>query len=192
MVGMSSKKGIVTNALLFAGVIVGYFIIMGLSSQRPSRYISFESDSFNVSLLPLSGPSQAAISFKEFRGSNLVIHFWASWCEACESDYEKFNQLAREFSGEQFKVIGVVTSESREAIEKSGKLPGLLFPQFLDANGALAQAMNFKTLPQTLLVRADGEILVHINRALGEGSFTDLKSQIARLVGAGRQALTSQ
>jgi thiol-disulfide isomerase/thioredoxin len=192
MVGMSSKRGIVTNALLFVGLIFGYFIVMGLSSQKPSRYISFESDSLNVPLLALGMSKSGPVFFKQFRGSNLVIHFWASWCEACESDYEKFNVLAREFAGVPLKIVGIVTSESREAIEKSGKLQGLLFPQFLDESGALAQAMNFKTLPQTLLVRADGEIVIHINRSLGDDGFAELKTQISKVLSTERQALSSR
>jgi len=191
MVAMSSKKGIVTNALLFAGIIVGYFVVMGLTSQKSSSYISFESDSLNVSLQTLSDSKSAEVSFREFRGDHLLIHFWASWCEACESDYEKFNTLARTLTGVPIKIIGIVTSESREAIEKSGKLPGLLFPQYLDEGGRLAQALNLKTLPQTLLVRRDGEILLHINRSLDEKSFVDLRKQIAHLVATERQELSS-
>lgn len=197
MVLMNDKKTIIFNCILFAIVCVGYMVFMFTGTTPQPKYIAFESmvdqvrlEPLNVSLASQPEVEQAPSAPKAegmpqtaapnvatlFRGKKVLLHFWASWCEACESDHKFLNQLAKNHPDAKFKIVGIATSDSRQDIEKSGRLSDAAFENFLDAKGDIAMALKIKTLPQTLLIDSDGRILQHFNRALDAGQTATLET----------------
>ena len=57
-----------------------------------------------------------AISYDQFKGSVLVVDFWATWCGPCIIEIPEFNRLQEKYEGKGVKIIGV-TLASGEAKE---------------------------------------------------------------------------
>lgn len=184
MILMSSQKGIVVNVLIFAAIIIGYIGVTFLTTQPEAKTLSFESSSLQVALNPLNGDSSKAITLKQFRGQSILINFWASWCQACDAEQDNLAKLAQTYNGTSIKMIGIASSDTREAIEKSGKLKNISYPQFVDETGNLALALDVKTLPQTLLVDPQGRIASHFKSPINADQMATLEKQMATLSGA--------
>lgn len=181
---MSSKKHIVINVSIIAAIIVGYVIVTALTSQPKVENFSFESAGSQTPLVPLNdGDSKGPITLKDFRGQALLINFWASWCEACEAESPTLEDLAAAAKGSTVKMIGIASSDKRDAIEKSGKLKSKNFPQYLDVEGSLAQSLGVDTLPQTFLIDRQGHIINRIKTAMDGKQAAVLKTQFAALNG---------
>jgi len=165
MVPMNSQKTVLINVLIFAAIIVGFLVVNFFTSEPAPKILSFESAGLQVPLKPLNGDLSKTTSLKDFRGQSLLIHFWASWCEACASDQKAIDQIVNSYHGHSsVKIIGIAGSDTVKAIDQSGLIKNSAYPQFLEETGNLALALGVKSLPQTLLIDAKGRVVMQIPR----------------------------
>jgi protein SCO1/2 len=190
MISMNSKKSVLINAGIIGVIIVGYITVTLLTTKPPEKILSFENVGLQVPLKSLNGDLSKIASLKEYRGQTVLIHFWASWCEACAADQKKMEQLAKSYhDNSSIKIIGIASSDTREAIEKSGLLNNGVnnsekdnsYPQFLDETGNLALALGVKSLPQTLLIDPQGHVVVHLQRPIDPNQLDALENQMNQL-----------
>lgn len=180
---MNNKRDIIINLSIIAAIVVGYVIVTVLTTQPPVENFSFESAGSQVPLQSLGDNKTEPILLKDMRGQALLLNFWASWCEACDSEHAYLEKLADATKGTQVKMLGIASSDTREAVEKSGKLKSKTFPQYLDESGDLARALGVKTLPQTFLIDRQGRIINRIKTAMTNAQALFLEKQIASLDG---------
>lgn len=107
----------------------------------------------------LAGPSA---KLSEFSGKSLIINVWASWCGPCRQEMASLERLARRHEGRQFEVIGISTDDYPAAAETFLKLSKTRFRQFIDSQLFLENMLGANRLPLTLLVNAQGQVLLKI------------------------------
>ena len=164
MIVMDSKKSVIVNSAIIGVIILGYLIVNFFTTPAKTKVVSFENVGLQVPLKPLFGDSSKTTTLKEYQGKSVLIHFWASWCEACAADQKVMERLAESYAQSGVKMIGIASSDTREAIEKTGVIKNTSFPQYLDESGNLALALGVKTLPQTILIDSEGRELIHLTR----------------------------
>jgi thiol-disulfide isomerase/thioredoxin len=52
---------------------------------------------------------------EQYRGTPLVITFWATWCEPCRDEYPMLNELAKQYAPQGLKVVGVSLDQDGES-----------------------------------------------------------------------------
>jgi thiol-disulfide isomerase/thioredoxin len=107
----------------------------------------------------LAGPSG---KLSEFRGKPLIINVWASWCGPCRQEMASLDRLARHNNGQPFSVIGISTDDYPEAAEAFLKRSNTKFRQFIDSQLLLENMLGANRLPLTLLVNAQGQVLLKV------------------------------
>jgi peroxiredoxin len=96
------------------------------------------------------------LSIAEYRGSVIILNFWASWCLECRPEMPGLERLQREFSSLGLAVIGVNAREDKEAARRYAKELGLTFPLVLDRNGTIGTLYGVVGLPTTFAIGRDG------------------------------------
>jgi len=96
------------------------------------------------------------LSVTEYRGSVIILNFWASWCLECRPELPVLERLQREFSPRGLVVIGVNTRETKEAARRYAKELGLTFPLVLDRDGKINALYGVVGLPTTFVIGRDG------------------------------------
>jgi len=99
------------------------------------------------------------LSLTEYRGSVIILNFWASWCLECRPEIPVLERLQREFSSQGLVVIGVNTRETKEAAGRYAKELGLTFPLVLDRDGKINALYGVVGLPTTFVVGRDGRTI---------------------------------
>jgi peroxiredoxin len=99
------------------------------------------------------------LSITEYRGSVIILNFWASWCLECRPEMPVLERLEREFSSRGLVVIGVNARETKEAARRYAKELGLTFPLLLDRNGKINALYGVVGLPTTFLIGRDGRAI---------------------------------
>lgn len=86
-------------------------------------------------------------------GKAILIFFWATWSAPCHKVIAEMNALNKEFH-DQLVVIGW-SAEEESAVSKYSDVK-IEFPLALDPKGALASAAGVNSVPQAMLIDAQG------------------------------------
>jgi peroxiredoxin len=113
-------------------------------------------------------------------GRVALVSFWATWCEACTKEIDSLNRLAaRATARGDALVIGIAVGEARAKVDTFVRRHGIAYPQLVDEDFRLADALGQQRVPATLVVDRsnrvvyrgeglDGEGLAAFRKALGE------------------------
>ena len=101
-----------------------------------------------------------ALDLSRAPGVPTVVNLWASWCPPCRDELPVVQQLA-DVSGDQLRVLGVVSLDRAEAGASFAEDAGVTFPSAFDGEGEVMASLGFNNLPYTLFLAADGS-LVHV------------------------------
>ena len=110
-------------------------------------FVDYEGNSFKLS---------------DFKGKPHVLNSWAVWCPFCRAELEDFALLQEEF-GDEITVVAIDRQESLEKakgftdeIEVTDRMTFLLDPK-----DAFYKGIGAFTMPETIFVDAEGNIVVH-------------------------------
>ena len=70
----------------------------------------------------------------DFRGSVVVLNFWATWCTSCRAEIPELNRLRREMESRAVTIVGVATdSEGAEKVVPYAAELGIEYLVLLDS-----------------------------------------------------------
>jgi thiol-disulfide isomerase/thioredoxin len=97
----------------------------------------------------------------EFRGTLVLVNFWATWCPPCLAEMPELDRLYAAYREKGFVVVAISTDvQGPEYVRQYVAEKGFSFPVFLDPSG-LRAGIPFRLLgiPASYLVGPDGEFL---------------------------------
>jgi len=94
-----------------------------------------------------------------FRGSVVLLNFWATWCVPCRDELPAMERLHRDYRGRGLSVVGVNFKESPRDVQNFLKVNGVTFVSLLDRDGAVSMKYRVRGLPVTFLLDREGRML---------------------------------
>ena len=112
--------------------------------------------------LPLLTQPKATLSLADYRGSYVLVDFWASWCAPCRESMPAYNVLRNDIQsrfGEQaFEVLAINVDETaEEGLAFIHQYP-MDFPLLRESTGRTQIAYNIMGMPTAFLVNPEGMI----------------------------------
>ncbi|NLH96502.1 MAG: redoxin domain-containing protein [Clostridiaceae bacterium] len=109
------------------------------------------------------------ISLSDYRGSTVVLNFWATWCIYCSEELRDLNLLDREFKKAGDAVILAVNAEEpydkvREYVEKNDLDLTVLTDETGDVSAGLFGVFSF---PNTYIISSDGSLYAYVPGRIG-------------------------
>ncbi|MGD9935160.1 MAG: TlpA family protein disulfide reductase [Dehalococcoidia bacterium] len=113
----------------------------------------------------------------DYRGSTVVLNWYASWCGPCRRELPDFEE-AFQALGPNVVVLAVNLRESPSAATGILDDTGATFPAVLDSDGDVAARFGVRGMPTTFFIDGDG-----IVRMAGAGTITreQLKAELLAL-----------
>lgn len=101
------------------------------------------------------------IQLSDFRGKNVIVNSWASWCPFCRDELKNFAALKREFS--DLEVIAVNRAEAFDTSKKYSDTLGLADDLIflLDPDDFFYKSIGGFSMPETIFVDKDGFVKYH-------------------------------
>ena len=128
------------------------------------------------SLPPLGGGD--TVSLASFRGTPVIINFFASWCPDCRAELDAMATVARRSAG-HVSVIGVDSNESSDAAATQLLTAArATYPVGVDNSAEVATRFLINALPVSYFVNAQGQV---VGAALGPQTVGSLERWVARL-----------
>jgi cytochrome c biogenesis protein CcmG, thiol:disulfide interchange protein DsbE len=118
-------------------------------------------------------------SLSDYRGSWVLVNFWASWCEPCREEAPALERFQREHGGPGFTVLGIDTQDLTSDGVAFVRQYGLSYPQLRDGDGSAADDYGTTGVPETFLVDPRGKVRVI---ALGPVSEEYLRNEVEPLL----------
>jgi thiol-disulfide isomerase/thioredoxin len=126
------------------------------------------------------------VSAQDYRGTVLVVNFWAAYCDPCRVEAPELEKLSRAYDGKGAEFLGVNIADTADTSLAFSRKYDVTYPSALDANsGSVRLAFAGKTaqsaLPTTLVLDADGRVAARILGQLQSASILDtiIKSVLA-------------
>ncbi len=110
----------------------------------------------SFSLVDINGKT---INLESFRGKYVFIDFWAGWCRPCREENPVLRKVYQKFGGKDFEIVSISLDRSEEDWKKAVKEDGLNWTLLHDSIGDIAQLYNVQSIPNTLLLNPNGEIV---------------------------------
>jgi len=123
---------------------------------EPSRFLPWtESATPSLSLNDVAGRQH---TLADYRGSVVLVNFWATWCEPCRDEMVSMRKLQERLAGRPFVTLLVNYGESGIRVSEFVKRESIAFPVLLDPNQDAPKPWRVRVLPSSFLVDADGRV----------------------------------
>lgn len=109
------------------------------------------------------------VNLFDFKGKPIVLNFWASWCPPCRKEMPDFNEVYKEYKDEVVFMMVDLVDGVRETKKKGldhVREQGYEFPVYFDIDQDAAYEYWISSIPTTLFINADGNIVVGYQGAI--------------------------
>ncbi|MCP3935457.1 MAG: TlpA family protein disulfide reductase [Actinomycetia bacterium] len=154
-----------------AAVVLGVVGIAVFDAVREAGAGDVSSDGWTLPALVGDGE----VALDDFRGTPVVLNFFASWCTACEAELPEFRETAEALRGE-VRFVFINSQDSGDLglgmAQEHGIDSEVMVRDFGSNNSAMFRALGGRGMPITAFYDADGQLVRVSSGALLGGALT--------------------
>jgi len=141
----------ITVILFFCLVIAVALVATNCSPTKPGEAAQ------DFELKTLEGQT---VALSDYRGSPVMLNFWASWCGPCRYEMPFFQEVYEdtEWQAAGLVILAVNIGESPSVAGGFMEDNGFTFPVLLDMTGKVATMYNVRSIPATFFIDERGII----------------------------------
>ena len=143
----------------------------------------------------LKSVDKGSFSLSDFAGKVIVVNLWATWCGPCRMEVPEYEKVRKEYEGRAVEFIGLTTEDPLTSANKVRQFARDFKFGFrlgwADPETARTIMNGRNSIPQTVVIAADGRIVSHwrgYSRGQGgdrlrqtiEGALTDTSTPAVR------------
>ncbi|PRR80385.1 TlpA family protein disulfide reductase [Clostridium vincentii] len=103
------------------------------------------------------------VKLSDYKGTPVVVNFWASWCPPCKSEMPSFNEMSAKYNEDEVVILMVnltdgqreTTSIAKEYIKDNNFDMKVLF----DTESNASSNYKISSIPRTIFIDKDGYIV---------------------------------
>ena len=115
------------------------------------------------------------MTLQEHKGKIVILSFWASWCEPCNTEMPHLQDFYEEHQGDiEILAVNVTNKDRVTNVEKFVKKYQLTFPVLLDESGDTSTMYGAFTIPTTIIIDREGNINQELLGPMEEALLDDL------------------
>lgn len=112
-----------------------------------------------------------AVKLSDFEGRPTILNFWATWCDPCKNEMPTLEAAYRAY-GEKINFVMVnLTDGTSDTVETASSYiteQGYTFPVYYDTELAGAYAYGVSSIPLTLFIDANGNLVTYFTGSMTE------------------------
>lgn len=141
--------GVVGGGMAFFLGVAVLGIVLSAGAEDPGR----------VAELTLADVNGEEVSLSDYRGTTVILNFWATWCPPCRGEIPDLVNFHGERTAAVLVSVNQTFSESGPAaVEAFASEMGIEYPILLDTTGLASAAFGVRGIPTTFVIGPDGRI----------------------------------
>lgn len=172
------QRRLIVAAWLIAGA-AAIVAILTMSLGRPSGPVDTPIIGRAAPVFDLETLDGERLSLEGFRGSPVVLNFWASWCLPCREEAPLLTAADTTYRPLGLRILGVVYQDNPQNARDFMTRYGQAYPGLLDPDGRTAIDYGVFGIPETFFIDATGVVRA---RQIGALTEVDLRLQIEALL----------
>lgn len=169
---MNRKSFMIIFAISAVVSLFVFFLVKTLLFEDQEKIQKINRPLRNLSL-DLVDPKEELVHFADFKGSKLIINFWATWCESCKDEAKTIERFWKDHKEKAVIVIGVAIDSKEDEVRRFGAFYGKSYRLAIDKTGEISVEFGVTGVPETFYVDENGMIK---NKFVGPISYYELKS----------------
>jgi len=139
---------------------------IGVKVREYRRYTEFSTEAL-MDPLPLqlpapdfslpAGPGGPSTALSGLRGSDVLVHFWATWCPPCREELRDLEYLTRRLRG-RLQVLTITVDDEWSEVSRFFGDQAPSFGVLWDPGRRLASIYGTQKFPETYLIDRQGRI----------------------------------
>jgi cytochrome c biogenesis protein CcmG/thiol:disulfide interchange protein DsbE len=161
-----------------AGAALIALLLYGVSTQSANRTLDEQVDRHIYPMapdatraLPVLGASTRR-TLASLRGKVVVLNFWASWCEPCQTEAPLLEHAQGELERHGATVLGVTYQDNAPDSESFVRRYHLTYPVVRDVTSEFAGSYGTHQVPESFIINRQGRV-VAISRGEIEQGFVN-------------------
>jgi peroxiredoxin len=165
-----SNRSAVPGLILGAAVLVAALVLVFWSDPgAPPVVRGAKAPGFDLPRLESTGsiqdpessgnPFSESLALSDLEGRVVLVNFWATWCEPCESEMPAMERLYRALEKDEFELVAVSIDAERGAVVAFQEQYRLSFPIVLDRDQSVYNAYQTMGVPESLLIDRQGRVV---------------------------------
>jgi cytochrome c biogenesis protein CcmG/thiol:disulfide interchange protein DsbE len=144
-------------------------LVAVLATRPPATMVMADSPLVGKPAPPIVAKTFAGptISLESLRGRWVLVNFFASWCDACQTEEPQLEAfLYTHPGGVRTDVLGVLYGDSEGNGKAFQASEGATWPSVVDDGGQIASIYGVGSLPRSYLVDPGGRVVASIDGAV--------------------------
>ena len=114
---------------------------------------------------PLMSLDKSTFRLADFEGKVIVVNLWASWCGPCRMEVPEYEKVRKAYVGRDVEFIALTTEDPRTTSDRVKQFVREFNFRFrvgwADRETAMTLMNGRGSIPQTLVIAADGRVVSH-------------------------------
>lgn len=172
--GAKLKPWVVISMISF---VVLFIAVLAVALQLDPNKKSFQLKGKQVPSIGAQDLySQKVFKIDSYKGSAMILNFWASWCESCKSEAHELEKFHRAF-GRDIKVVGIAIQDELEAAKSFAQYYQKTYQLGMDTTGKINTEFGITGVPESFVVSKEGVVLEKIVGAMSYQELVSLKEK---------------
>jgi cytochrome c biogenesis protein CcmG/thiol:disulfide interchange protein DsbE len=162
--GADRKKQNLVVASLFVAVLTLIITLYIGLKQDPkdiaAQYVGKPAINFTAAWIQgqelLSQPTDENFRLENFRGKNVILNFWASWCVSCRTEALDLEAFHQKYQQGDTVVVGIAIQDTIEAARNFAAQYGKQYILGLDKDGKVSIDYGVTGVPETIFIDKNG------------------------------------
>lgn len=143
-----------------AVVVLAVVAILQVDAGPPPLVRGASAPAFELRVLGAAeGTAESRLALSDLRGRVVLVNFWATWCEPCESEMPAMERLYGSLPRDDFELVAVAIDDEEALVERFQDEYRLSFPIVLDLDQSIYRTYQTMGVPESLLIDREGRVI---------------------------------
>lgn len=168
-----NKKKLFSNLVW---ILIFILVLFGINAYRKINLTQFNTVNQNIAIntskniaapnFTLTTTDGKTLSLSDFKGKNVYLNFWATWCPPCKLEMPEIEKLYKETKDSDLVILTVNLGEDKNTVTNFIKNKNYNFITLLDSNQKVADLYNVVSIPTSYFIDKNGNLVSGIKGPL--------------------------